>query len=103
MDASVPVDPVRRAKAAAEARIALVGAAAKRQDKIASIVAKLHEEHRLYGEEYRAALTAWSKDDLEGFGLAAPEQLAPTGAGPAKRSARRSGSDQPQRASSETA
>jgi hypothetical protein len=90
MDASTSVDPVKRAKAAAEARIALVGAAAKRQEKIAAMVAKLQEEHGHYGEAYRAALAAWSKEDLEGFGLTAPEQLTVTGTGSARRSAKRS-------------
>ena len=89
MDTTAPVDPVKRAKAAAEARIALVGAAAKRQEKIAAVVAKLHEEQNLYGDEYRAALTAWSKDDLEGFGLAAPEHQAAVSSGSTRRSAKR--------------
>lgn len=90
MDASLSADPVKRAKAAAETRVALVGAAAKRQEKIATMVAKLQEEQGFYGEEYRAALTAWSKDDLEGFGLAAPDQLLVTAGAPQKRSAKRS-------------
>ncbi|MGC4851817.1 hypothetical protein ACLQ24_00105 [Micromonospora sp. DT4] len=79
MDAQAPADPVKRAKAAAEARIALVGTAHKRAEKINSMLARLQEEHGLYGQEYQAALAAWSRDDLEGFGLVAPDQIAVTG------------------------
>lgn len=78
MDATAPVDPVKRAKAAAEARIALIGTAHRRSEKIATMTAKLHEEHGLYAEEYQAALSAWSKEDLEGFGLLAPDQISTT-------------------------
>lgn len=79
MDApTTAVDAVKLAKAAADKRIALVGTAAKRAEKIATMNAKLLEEHDLYHKEYQDALTAWSKDDLAGFGLVSPEQL-PTG------------------------
>jgi hypothetical protein len=90
MDVQAPIDPVKRAKAAAEGRIALVGTAHKRAEKIATMLAKLQEEHGLYGEEYQAALSAWSRDDLETFGLIAPEQLAV--AGSVKRTPKRASS-----------
>jgi len=83
MDVQAPIDPVKRAKAAAEARIALVGTAHKRAEKINSMLVRLQEERGLYGEEYQAALAAWSKDDLEGFGLVAPDQMIK--AAPAKK------------------
>jgi hypothetical protein len=62
----------------------------KRGEKIAGMMAKLQEEQGLYGEEYQAALAAWSRDDLDGFGLAAPDQLGIAG-GP-RRSMRRAAS-----------
>lgn len=74
-ETATAADPVKLARIAADKRVALVTVASRRQDKIKSILAKVSEEQAAYEGEYRAAMEAWSKPELDDFGLLAPEQV----------------------------
>lgn len=68
-------DPVKAAKAAAAANVAMVEAASRSQARVRDLAAQLAAAQTDYAELYKAVTAAWGKTRTEEFGLAAPEQL----------------------------
>ncbi|WP_412538640.1 hypothetical protein R8Z50_22645 [Longispora sp. K20-0274] len=68
-------DPVKAAKAAAAANVALVEAASRHQARVRDLTAQLAAAKIDYAELHKAVTAAWGKTVTEEFGLLAPEQL----------------------------
>ncbi|MEV6520307.1 hypothetical protein AB0M43_00010 [Longispora sp. NPDC051575] len=68
-------DPVKAAKAATAANVALVEAATRTQSRIRDLQSQLAAAQTDYVETHKAVTAAWGKSQTETFGLMAPDQL----------------------------